>query len=147
MKARTSGKYLFLNGEKNRSKLFNVSSVQSLTRVRLFATPWIAACQASLSITNSRSLPKLMSIGRWCHPVLFYSICNMYTLGAFSVFFFCLCMCFLLVFSIFFFFNLSSSQYLYLAQFSDVFCFIRVWAQGKGDIDNARIEDLKWDTR
>ena len=37
------------------------SSVQSLSRVRLFATPWIAACQASLSITNSRSLPKLMS--------------------------------------------------------------------------------------
>ena len=32
------------------------SSVQSLSRVRLFATPWIAACQASLSITNSRSL-------------------------------------------------------------------------------------------
>ena len=38
------------------------SSVQSLSRVRLFATPWTAACQASLSITNSRSLPKLMSI-------------------------------------------------------------------------------------
>ena len=38
------------------------SSVQSLSRVRLLATPWIAACQASLSITNSRSLPKLMSI-------------------------------------------------------------------------------------
>ena len=38
------------------------SSVLSLSRVRLFATPWIAACQASLSITNSRSLPKLMSI-------------------------------------------------------------------------------------
>ena len=36
------------------------SSVQSLSRVRLFATPWIAACQASLSITNSWSL--LMSI-------------------------------------------------------------------------------------
>ena len=32
-----------------------LSSVQSLSRVRLFATPWIAACQASLSITNSRS--------------------------------------------------------------------------------------------
>ena len=31
------------------------SSVQSLSRVRLFVTPWIAACQASLSITNSRS--------------------------------------------------------------------------------------------
>ena len=38
------------------------SSVQSLNRVWLFATPWIAARQASLSITNSRSLLKLMSI-------------------------------------------------------------------------------------
>ena len=38
------------------------SSIQSLSRVRLFATPWIAARQASLSITNSQSPPKLMSI-------------------------------------------------------------------------------------
>ena len=38
------------------------SLVQSLSRVRLFATPWTAACQASLSITNSWSLPKLMSV-------------------------------------------------------------------------------------
>ena len=38
------------------------SSVQLLSRVWLFATPWIAACQASLSITNSRSSLKLMSI-------------------------------------------------------------------------------------
>ena len=38
------------------------SSVQSLSRVRLFATPWVAARQASLSITNSWSLLKLMSI-------------------------------------------------------------------------------------
>ena len=38
------------------------SSVQSLSRVWLFATLWITALQASLSITNSRSLPKLMSI-------------------------------------------------------------------------------------
>ena len=38
------------------------SSVQSLSHVRLFATPWTAACQASLSITNSQSPPKLMSI-------------------------------------------------------------------------------------
>ena len=38
------------------------SSVQSLSRVRLFATPWITARQASLSITNSQSLLKLMSI-------------------------------------------------------------------------------------
>ena len=37
-------------------------SVQSLSFVRLFATPWTAACQASLSITNSRSLPKIMFI-------------------------------------------------------------------------------------
>ena len=38
------------------------SSVQSLSRGQLFVTPSIAACQASLSITNSRSSPKLMSI-------------------------------------------------------------------------------------
>ena len=38
------------------------SSVQSLSRVRLFVTPWIAARQASPSITNSRSSLKLMSI-------------------------------------------------------------------------------------
>ena len=39
-----------------------ISPVPSLSRVRLFATPWIAACQASLSITSSWSLHKLMSI-------------------------------------------------------------------------------------
>ena len=38
------------------------SSVQSLSHVWLFVTMWTAACQASLSITNSQSLPKLMSI-------------------------------------------------------------------------------------
>ena len=42
------------------STLFN--SVQLLSRVRLFATPWTEACQASLSITNSWSSPKLMCI-------------------------------------------------------------------------------------
>ena len=42
--------------------LADVSSVQSHSHVRLFATPWTAACQASLSITNSWSLLKLMSI-------------------------------------------------------------------------------------
>ena len=55
------------------------SSVQSLSRVRLFATPWIAARQASLSITNSRSSPRLTSIESvmpsnyfiFCHPRLF----------------------------------------------------------------------------
>ena len=56
----------------------HINSVQSLSRVWLFATPWTAACQASLSITNSRSLPKLMSIELvmpsnhliLCHPFL-----------------------------------------------------------------------------
>ena len=55
------------------------SSVQSLSRVRLFATPWTAARQASLSITNPRSPPKPMSIESvmlsdysiLCHPLLF----------------------------------------------------------------------------
>ena len=55
------------------------SSVQSLCRVRLFATPWIAARQASLSITNSRSSLRLTSIKSvmpsshliLCHPLLF----------------------------------------------------------------------------
>ena len=56
--------------------------VQLLSRVQLFATPWTAARQASLSITNSWSLPKLMSVASvmpsnhliLCHPVLLPSI-------------------------------------------------------------------------
>ena len=40
----------------------SVRSFQSLSRVQLFVTPWTAACQASLSITNARNLLKLMSI-------------------------------------------------------------------------------------
>ena len=48
--------------ETSRKVKVQFSSVQSLSRVWLFATPWIAACQASLSITNSWSLLKLMSI-------------------------------------------------------------------------------------
>ena len=43
-------------------RMAQFSSVQSLSRVQLFATPWTAACQASPSVTNSRSLLKLMSI-------------------------------------------------------------------------------------
>ena len=57
-------------------------SVQSLSLVRLFATPWTAACQASLSITNFQSLLKLKSIESvmpshhliLCHPLLLASI-------------------------------------------------------------------------
>ena len=54
------------------------SSVHLLSRVRLFATPWTTSCQSSLSITNSWSLPKLLSIELVmpsnqliiCHPLL-----------------------------------------------------------------------------
>ena len=45
-----------------------------LTCVRLFATTWIAARQASLSITNSRSLLKLMPIKSGCHPAISSSV-------------------------------------------------------------------------
>ena len=45
------------------SHVFIVVAVQLLSCVQLFATPWTAACQASLSFTISRSLHKLMSIG------------------------------------------------------------------------------------
>ena len=41
---------------------YSVHSVQSFSRVRLFATPWTTSCQACLSITNPWSLPKLMSV-------------------------------------------------------------------------------------
>ena len=55
-----------------------LSSVQSFSHVRLFVTPWIAACQASLSITSSWSPPKPVSIVSvipsnhliLCHPLL-----------------------------------------------------------------------------
>ena len=46
-------------------EMMQFSSVQSLSRVRLFATPWIAACQASLSITTSRSSLKLTWTTIW----------------------------------------------------------------------------------
>ena len=45
------------------------SSVQSLSCVQLFVTPWTAERQASLSITNSQGLPKLIQ-SRWCHPTI-----------------------------------------------------------------------------
>ena len=61
-----------------KDKSVQFSWVQLLSRVRLFVTPWIAACQASLSITNSRSSLRLMSIESvmpsshliLCHPLL-----------------------------------------------------------------------------
>ena len=62
--------------------IYSVSSVQLLSHVRLFATLWTAACQASLSITNSQSLLKLMAIESvmpsnhpiFCRPLLLTSI-------------------------------------------------------------------------
>ena len=53
--------YLSVNGNSACSSV-QFSSVQSLSHVWLFATLWIAACQASPSITNSRSSPRLTSI-------------------------------------------------------------------------------------
>jgi len=53
---------IVLSEQAQQRKTLSVSSVQSLSRVRLFVTPWTAARQASLSITNSWSLLKLMSI-------------------------------------------------------------------------------------
>ena len=73
-----------MESSQHRRKLQNVLQVclvvdQPLIRVRLFATPWTAARQASLSITNSQSLLKLMSVESvmpskhliLCHPLLF----------------------------------------------------------------------------
>ena len=77
--------FFFIHGNIPCPKVFffsiiiaTLSSVQSLNRVRLFATPWIAARQASLSITNSRSSLRLTSIESvmpsshliLCHPRL-----------------------------------------------------------------------------
>ena len=74
--------YLVLCGELNGKKpppptkwgcMYQLSSVQSFSRVRLFAIPWAIARQASLSITNSRSPPKPMSIESVMpsnHPIL-----------------------------------------------------------------------------
>ena len=47
---------------KNIEKIYQFSSFQLLSCVLLFVTPWTAACQASLSITNAQSLLKLISI-------------------------------------------------------------------------------------
>ena len=67
--------------KKGRLNSVQFSSVESLSRVWLFATPWITAHQSSLSITNSQSSPKLMSVESvmpsshliLCHPLLFLS--------------------------------------------------------------------------
>ena len=71
-------KFFICKNEYKNSVSVQFSSVQSLTCLRLFVTPWITSCQASLSITNSWSSLKLMSIELvmpsshliLCHPLL-----------------------------------------------------------------------------
>ena len=63
---------LYFEGLQNHCRWW-VSSVQSLSRVWLFATPWTAARQASLSITNSRS-PNPCPLSQWCHPTISSSV-------------------------------------------------------------------------
>ena len=56
------------------TSLTQVGSVQLLSRVWLFETPWTAACQASLSLTNSRSHPNPRPLSWWCHPGISSSV-------------------------------------------------------------------------
>ena len=58
----------------NLNPVIQFSSVQSLRCVRHFATPRTAACQASLSITNSWSPPKPSPLIQWCHPTISSSV-------------------------------------------------------------------------
>ena len=52
----------------------SVSSVQSLSRVQLFATPWITARQASLSITTPGVYSNSSPSSQWCHPAISSSV-------------------------------------------------------------------------
>ena len=54
--------------------LFDVQSVQLLSCVQLFATPWTAACQASLSFTNSWNYSNSCPLSQWCHPTISSSV-------------------------------------------------------------------------
>ena len=56
--------------EKSGAQKFQFNSVQSLSRIRLFATSWVAALQASLSITNSNSC----TLSQWCHSTISSSV-------------------------------------------------------------------------
>ena len=75
------GKWLTGGQEKerlySRTWVLHFYSVQSLSHVRLFATPWITACQASLSITNSRSslrFPSIKSVMPSIHLILYHPL-------------------------------------------------------------------------
>ena len=65
-------KIMFTQKPTHKCSLF--SSVQSLSCIRLFSTPWIAAHQASLSITISRVHSNSCPPSRWCHPAISSSV-------------------------------------------------------------------------
>ena len=67
-------KSISLNTDAHTSSTRYSVSVQSLSRVRLFVTPWIATHQASLSFTNSWSSLRLTSSSQWCHPAISDSV-------------------------------------------------------------------------
>ena len=54
--------------------LTSQTSVQLLSHIWLFVNPWTAVRQASLFVTDSRSLLKLMPLSRWCHPTISFSV-------------------------------------------------------------------------
>ena len=56
------------------SAMLQFSSVQSLSHVRLFVTPWITARQASLSIPTPGVYPNSCPSSRWCHPAISSSV-------------------------------------------------------------------------
>ena len=58
------------------SLFLTVSSVQLLSHVQLFATPWTAARQTSLSLTISWIYPSSCSLHQWCSPAISYSEAN-----------------------------------------------------------------------
>ena len=66
--------YLYNTEFHSMNVIYFFSSVQSLSRVQFFVTPWIAARQASLSITNSQSLLNSCPSSQWCHPAISSSV-------------------------------------------------------------------------
>ena len=57
----------------------SIVAVQSPSRVRLFATPWTAACQTSLSLTISRICPNSCPLNRWAHPTISSSVVSFFS--------------------------------------------------------------------
>jgi len=75
LSAQTLGDELRLHSFQRSFLVYSLFSlVQPLSRVWLFAIPWTAACQASLSITNSQSLLNSCPLSQWCHPTISSSV-------------------------------------------------------------------------